>query len=178
MLANKRRFLSRSDSEPCPEEPLNLVPIMNLFTSLIPFLLLCAAFFNISVINASVPALQRDRSDVAKAEDAVTLMVQILPSGYRIAATSETLSRPALEALRTEIPRLGEDPNYDAFTRHLLSCRQQYPRSDTVILVADPSILYQEIVHTMDAARYWETQEEGKRVDYELFPNVVMAGML
>ena len=178
MFGKRRGLSSLTGSDPRPEEPPNLVPIMNLFVALIPFLLLSAAFFNISVINASVPALQKDRSDVAKAEDAVTLMVQLLPSGYRIAASSETLSRPALEALRMEIPRKDKDPDFGAFNRHLLSCKQQYPRSDTVILVADPSILYEEVVQTMDAARQWKAQEEGREVRYELFPNVVMAGML
>ncbi|MEW6441113.1 MAG: biopolymer transporter ExbD [bacterium] len=178
MLAEKRRFFSRGDADISGEEPLNLVPIMNLFTSLIPFLLLSAAFFNISVINASVPALQKDRSDVACSVDTVTLMVQVLTSGYRVTATSEALSGPALEALRREIPRLGKDPDFAAFSRHLLECKQRYPKSDTVILVSDAAVLYQEVVQTMDAARHWDSEQEGRQVRYELFPNVVVAGML
>jgi len=178
VFQKRRPFFSLGGSDPNREEALNLIPIMNLFVALIPFLLISAAFFNISVINASIPALQKDRSDVASTEDAVTLMVQILPSGFRITASSETLSKPTLDGLRMEIARKGKEPDFDAFTRHLLACKQQYPRSDTVILVADPSILYQEMIQTLDAARHWESVEEGNPVRYELFPNVVVAGML
>ena len=37
---------------------LNMVPIMNLFLAMIPFLLMCAAFFQVSVINSRLPLLR------------------------------------------------------------------------------------------------------------------------
>lgn len=178
MFGSKKSLFGLSGSHSPQDDSLNLIPIMNLFVALIPFLLICAAFFNVSVINASVPALQKDRSDLASTEDSVTLMVQVLPTGYRISASSETLDKASLEALRTEIPRQGEKPDLERFTRHLAACKELYPKSDTMILVADPSILYQELIETMDAARTWKTSEEGREVVSELFPNVVVAGML
>lgn len=178
MFGRKKTLFALSGSHAPQDDSLNLIPIMNLFVALIPFLLISAAFFNVSVINASVPALQKDRSDLASTEDSVTLMVQVLPTGYRISASSKTLDRASLDALRTEIPRQGEKPDLERFARHLAACKELYPKTDTMILVADPSILYQELIETMDAARSRKTSEEGKEVVLELFPNVVVAGML
>ena len=178
MFERRRRFFSRSGSDPVKDDSPNLIPIMNLFVALIPFLLMSAAFFNVSVINASVPALQKERSDLASTEDSVTLLVQVLPSGYRISASSETLDRASLDALRKEIPRRGEKPDLERFAQHLAACKELYPRSDTLILVADPSILYQEIIETMDAARTLRSAGGDRKSGSELFPNVVVAGML
>lgn len=178
MFGGKKSLFGLSGCHAPQDDSLNLIPIMNLFVALIPFLLICAAFFNVSVINASVPAIQKDRSDLASTEDSVTLLVHLLPSGYRISASSETLDRASLDALRTEIPRQGDKPDLERFTRHLAACKELYPKSDTMILAADPSIVYQELIETMDAARTWKRSEEGREIVSELFPNVVVAGML
>ena len=69
---------------------LNMVPIMNLFLAMIPFLLMCAAFFQVSVINASVPALSEggDAGDEPKKElQKVTVNLQIAKSGFNLSAS-------------------------------------------------------------------------------------------
>ncbi len=177
-MSERRRFGALSGSEPEPAESPNLVPIMNLFVVLIPFLLMSAAFFQISVINASVPALQKGRTDLAKSDVAVTMMVRMLPDSFRVTASSDALSREDLDQLRTEIPRTGEDKGLKAFGEHLFACKQRYPKSDTMILVPDPSILYQDVIAAMDAGRWLERKEEGKKVRFEMFPNVVISGLL
>jgi biopolymer transport protein ExbD len=160
------------------DEDVNLVPIMNLFVVLIPFLLMSAAFFHISVINASVPALQKDRTDLAKSEVAVTMMVRMQPEAFTITASSDTLPRSDLDRLRAEIPRTGEGKGLQALSDHLLACKQQYPKSDTLLLVPDASIEYQEVIAVMDSGRWKEMDQDGAKVRYDLFPNVVITGML
>ena len=180
-LGKKQRFSALAGTETMEGETVNLVPIMNLFVVLIPFLLMSAAFFHISVINASVPALQTEKSDMAKSEVAITMMVQILPTGYRLVASSDTLPRAKLDELRAEVPLKGEAMDFEAFGKHLLTVKQQYPKSETLILVPEASILYDDVIHTMDAARWWEETAKdnpGKMTRYELFPNVVISGML
>jgi len=110
-------------------EDVNLVPIMNLFVVLIPFLLMSAAFFHISVINASVPALQKERTDLAKSDVAVTMMVRMKPEAFTVTASSDTLPRAELAKLRAEIPRDGEGKGLQDFSDHLLACKQRYPKA-------------------------------------------------
>ena len=159
-------------------EDVNLVPIMNLFVVLIPFLLMSAAFFHISVINASVPALQKEKTDLAKSDVAVTMMVRMKPDAFTITASSDTLARADLDKLRAEIPRAGEGKGLVDFSDHLLACKQRYPKSETILLVPDASIEYQEVIGAMDAGRWKELVQEGTTVRYDMFPNVVITGML
>jgi len=159
-------------------EDVNLVPIMNLFVVLIPFLLMSAAFFHISVINASVPALQKEKTDLAKSDVAVTMMVRMKPEAFTVTASSDTLARPELDELRAEIPRGGEGKGLKDFSDHLLACKQRYPQSETILLVPDASIEYQDVIGAMDAGRWTELVQEGEKVRYDMFPNVVITGML
>ncbi len=159
-------------------EDVNLVPIMNLFVVLIPFLLMSAAFFHISVINASVPALQKEKTDLAKSDVAVTMMVRMKPEAFTITASSDTLPRSELDKLRAEIPREGEGKGLQDFSDHMLACKQRYPKSETMLLVPDASIEYQEMIGAMDSGRWTELVQEGVTVRYDLFPNVVITGML
>ena len=159
-------------------EDINLVPIMNLFVVLIPFLLMSAAFFHISVINASVPALQKEKTDLAKSDVAVTMMVRMKPEAFTITASSDTLPRSELDKLRAEIPREGEGKGLQDFSDHMLACKQRYPKSETMLLVPDASIEYQEVIGAMDSGRWTELVQEGTTVRYDMFPNVVITGML
>jgi len=159
-------------------EDVNLVPIMNLFVVLIPFLLMSAAFFSISVINASVPALQKEKTDLAKSDVAVTMMVRMKPDAFTVTASSDTLARPELDKLRAEISRGGEGKGLQDFSDHLLACKQRYPKSETILLVPDASIEYQDVIAAMDAGRWTELVQEGATVRYDMFPNVVITGML
>jgi biopolymer transport protein ExbD len=178
-IGARQRMVCLKGMDPHAEdENVNLVPIMNLFVVLIPFLLLSAAFFHISVINASVPALQKDRNDLAKTDVAVTMMVRMLPEAFKITASSDVLARSELDELRAEIPREGEGKGFQEFSNQLFACKQRYPKSDTMLLVPDASIEYQEVIRAMDAGRWMDTLEEGEKVRYELFPNVVISGML
>jgi len=174
-FGDRRRMGANLHTE---DENVNLVPIMNLFVVLIPFLLMSAAFFHISVINASVPALQKEKTDLAKSDVAVTMMVRMLPDSFTITASSDVLSRPELDKLRAEIPRKGERNGLQDFSDHLLACKQRYPKSDTLLLVPDASVQYQEVIYVMDSGRWVEMEQEGAKVRYDLFPNVVITGML
>lgn len=160
------------------DEDVNLVPIMNLFVVLIPFLLMSAAFFHISVINASVPALQKEKTDLAKSDVAVTMMVRMKPEAFTITASSDVLPRSELDMLRAEIPRTGDGKGLKGLSDHMLACKQKYPKSETMLLVPDASIEYQEVVRAMDSGRWVEVDQEGAKVRYDLFPNVVISGML
>ena len=83
-----------------------------------------------------------------------------------------------LDLLRAEIPRDREGKGLKEFSDHLLACKQRYPKSETMLLVPDASIEYQEVIAAMDSGRWVEEEQEGTKVRYDLFPNVVISGML
>ncbi|GAB6096966.1 hypothetical protein JCM14469_32200 [Desulfatiferula olefinivorans] len=168
MALGRRR---RMDDE---EIELDMVPIMNMFLVLIPFLLLSASFFHIKAINTSVPVLssseasQSEPSD-PKAQIKVTVIVEIKDAVIALSAMSDELEYDDLVKLEADIPvKEGAAYPMDQLAAHLKYIKDSYPKSDTLILVPASSVVYGTIIETMDMARSSE--------NIEMFPNVVLSG--
>jgi hypothetical protein len=76
------------------EEPLNLVPIMNLVTILIPFLLAAIKSFELSVIDTTVPSISNNANQPQTTEDEdkpIMLKLGISDKGLRIMGADEQL---------------------------------------------------------------------------------------
>ena len=155
------------------ETELNMVPIMNMFMVLIPFLLMSASFYQIKAINTSVPVhADTHADDVSNNEkEKITVVLELKEKEIRVSALSETPNDLFLSDLKTVISR---QTDHEAFTDELVDflkvLKSQYPASDTLILIPDEEVLYREIVQTMDSARDFETEK--------LFPNIVLSGSL
>jgi biopolymer transport protein ExbD len=157
------------------EDPeLNMIPIMNMFMVLIPFLLMSASFFHIKAINTSIP-IHADKPVKAPVPDQeklkVTVVVELKLDEIRISALSDTPNDLELSKLETALPRQpGGEISVTQLADHLKRLKDRYPESDTMILIPDGGISYNEIIQAMDCARYDET--------VALFPNVVLSGSL
>ena len=139
-----------------PEE-LDLVPIMNLVTILIPFLLFSASFVTLGAIDSTLPAIHDEGKPPA--EEALELSILITDDGYELAAKQDL--------------GLGDDARIQrwdtgALTERLASIKDRWPDEQDVILVPESGIAYEVLIATMDAAR--------RQGDRDLFPGVVVAG--
>lgn len=166
-----------------PEEEdanINLIPIMNLFTALIPFLLLSAAFMHLSILKVTVPVVsQSDETDVAREFDKVTLTLRVHAGSYEVAAASDALSVGELNALSVRIPRSGADDKATlrVLAERAFTIKSKYPQSDTVMIVPDDDIPYADIVVVTDALRESQRQVQGLPVQVSLFPRVVLSSI-
>jgi biopolymer transport protein ExbD len=157
------------------ETELNMVPIMNLFMVLIPFLLMSASFYSIKAINTSVP-IHADKpveQESAKkhSEDKITVVVELKKAEIRISALSYTISTNELATLEKTMVRAAHREIYlSEISKHLEIIKEKYPASDTMILIPDGAVLYEDIIQAMDCARKTQARE--------LFPNVVLSGSL
>lgn len=59
------------------EDPLDLVPIMNLVTILIPFLLMSAQFVHLAVIDSTLPAIGPPQEVEKDPDDEPPLMLSV-----------------------------------------------------------------------------------------------------
>ena len=158
---------------------LNMVPIMNLFLAMIPFLLMCAAFFSVSVINASVPALSEgsDSADEPKKQlDKVTINLQIDKSGFTISASGDPPPEE-LAKIGGTIPKKAGEYDFVKLTERMKAIKDRYKKSDTVVLLPAKDILYNTLIDTMDAAR---ERVLDKRLDTReyMFTNAVVSSIL
>lgn len=164
----KLRRMSEDETE------LNMVPIMNMFMVLIPFLLMSASFFQIKAINTSIPVHAESKQDeeaLLTPEVKVTLLLAIHEDQMTLSAMSNQLDQSTLSDMETTILKPdGSEHSNVGLVGVLEDIKARYPASDTIVIIPDPSVLYDDIIQTMDLAR---NQEK-----ISLFPNVVLSGSL
>jgi len=158
-------------SEP-PEQ--NLIPVMNLMMTLIPFLLLGASFFRLAVIPTSTSQLTAHDSDVPKTPTQVAVSLVIKPEGFDLTAASTSLEPDELALMATTLPKRGAAYDVTGLQKHLLGIKRAYPASTTILVFPDDSLGYQDLVDILDATREEVTPgEAGARIRKPLFPVTV-----
>ncbi|MBT8372859.1 MAG: biopolymer transporter ExbD [Deltaproteobacteria bacterium] len=160
--------LKRGEDDP----DLNMIPIMNIFLVIIPFLLTSVSFYHIKAINTSVPVLAGGGQELNSRENVkLTIILEMQPAELRLSATADELSPEELQQYDRLIKQTtaGIYP-LKQLNEYLQSIKKSYPASDTLILIPDDSVIYESIIQAMDAARKVDEQQ--------LFPNVVLSGSL
>jgi len=161
-------------------EPLeiNIFPMMNLMVVLVPLLLSTATAVKIGVIDLNLP--QAVGSSVTEAgvpkepQQSLDLTVTITQDGFYISSSQAILTQP--ESGGPTIPRLPDGSfDFETLNKKLLEVKEKIIGTNLetkrIILQAEPSIEYQTLVDTMDAAR--DTEIDGNKV--ELFPDVIIS---
>ena len=160
-------------------EDLDLIPLMNLFVTMIPLLLLTAAFYHIGMVSVSVPTQSDDVSDVPTDRATVTMNVQITPAGYTLTASSGTLSEAELKNLDAVIPKSGGKYDTGKLNSYLEKVKRRYEQSDTIMVIPGKKVKYQDMIDAMDAARYMKVATtSGKKRKMPLFPVVVVSSIV
>lgn len=167
-------FASRYAQNQETDVEIDMVPIMNMFLVLIPFLLISSSFLHLKAINTSVPvqsAASQVIEEEQKSEVKLTLLVSLETEQIDVEISADELSTANKQALAFKLPRLANGQyNFTEFTARVAQLKNQYPLSDTILLTPGDDIAYQDIVLTMDAGR--GTTEQS------LFPHVVLSGIL
>lgn len=156
---------------------LNVVPVMNLFMVLIPFLLLGATFFHIGVIPTSTPTLSPSESDVPKTPKTVAVNLEVTEDILRISAASVSLTPEELDALAGEWPKKSGKYQVDALQQALVDIKAQYPESNTITVLPHEELNYQDLVGILDKTRNRQrgTNADGEPVFEELFPVTIFS---
>jgi biopolymer transport protein ExbD len=160
---------------------LNMVPIMNLFLAMIPFLLSCAAFFQAAVINASVPALS-EGSDEAPGDEPkkelqrITLSLQMTAEGFLLSGQGDQ-PEEELKAVISKIPKQNGEYDFDRLAERAAELHKKYPKSDTVVLLPDKDVTYDMLVKAMDSTRE-KVVDPGMDVRERMFTNAVVSSLL
>jgi biopolymer transport protein ExbD len=158
----------------CPDDDteLNMIPIMNIFLVIIPFLLTSISFFHIKAIRTSVPMMaDSSEQSVNSRKVRVTIIVEMQKRSMKLSATSDALAPEDLSQFEQafELSQNGIYPLKE-LNKYLQSIKHQHPHSDTLILIPDEGVRYESIIQAMDAARTFDSNP--------LFPNVVLSGSL
>lgn len=161
-------------------EDLNLIPVMNLFMVLIPFLLMGAAFFHIAVIPTSTPSHTPGESDVPKTPTTVSASLVIEPDRLALSFSSTNMTDEELRDLGAEWPVTDGQMPIKQMQDHLKATKQKYPDSTTLVVLPDGDLPYQQLVEVLDKTREFQdgTNEDGDKVYRELFPVTVFSKLI
>lgn len=157
---------------------LTLIPIMNLVTLLIPFLLMSAQFVSYAMIESTLPAICSGAGcdDEDAAEVGVRLLVQ--RTSYRLETTSSGITE--LDAgLQIPCKPTSCEGAIPTLREHLLRLKDAHPSLRHIVLVPDSDVPYEDLILAMDATR--EDPDAaglpGEHCDGRcLFPQLTVAG--
>jgi len=153
---------------PAGSQDLDLVPIMNLVTILIPFLLFSASFVSLATIDSTLPAFS-DEKPADDAPETSGAKLLITGDGYTLRTDAEPIE-DGLELLcRGEGCASAGSYDHGALRDALADIKQYWPEDDTLIITSEEEVQYEILVAAMDAVRVDELGQD-------LYPAVVLAG--
>ena len=169
-----RRTLGADDAEP------NLTPVMNLMVVLIPLLLSSAEFIKIGVLELNLPPAAGPITEVTQQPQekirTLDLAISITEKGFYITSSLAVLKSEEGDGEGPSIPINADGTyDYDALSLKLWEIKKLaegiFPDAENIVIQANPTIDYQTLVSSMDAARAAKIENEMKM----LFPQVSLS---
>lgn len=146
------------------EGKLDLVPIMNLVSILIPFLLIAANFVHLAVVEVTAPSIGDGEAPEPPEH---SLSIVLSAEGLSVLGAGEVLDEdPYL--IPCEGPCFTNGYDTEELTRTLGLLKDEWPDHESLVLVPDGSVPYERLINVMDASRF-----QGGR---PLFPYQSVAG--
>ena len=158
-MSQKRNKSARRDGSVA----LDITAFMNLMVALIPFLLMSAAFTNISILDLKLPK--------ADSGDAVSDAPKEFAINVVMSKEAIIISDQNGDTIK-HIPKTRDGHNYTLLNQTLRVIKNQYPEKTDISILADKLIPYDDIVQAMDKSREFHSFQNGEITAYELFPDI------
>jgi biopolymer transport protein ExbD len=154
------RKLARRHRKP---SELLLVPMIDIFTVLVTFLLMTAVFSRTVIMELKLPA---PGTEATPLPPGLVLEVVLRKSGLTVQDRGTGVLK--------QLPSAAAGTPYDltGLSNYLLTVKAQFPDLTDATLLLENDISYDNLVQVMDTVRIIEHRVDGKLVQSELFPNV------
>lgn len=153
---------------------LDLVPIMNLVSILIPFLLMGTTFVELAVVETTAPAICSSDCEDEIDTPRLKLSVAVTRSGLYIQGTEGVLEEDEqgfFIACTTGSCVNDDSYDYVELTRLLALVKDEHPYTEDMVLVPDGRVPYNSLIGVMDAAR-----DDPRNGGQRMFPYQTVAG--
>ncbi len=139
---------------------LDMTPMMNMLIILISFLVTMVVFTQLAVIKFNLPPSGPGEAGTQSAADTAThpevdITLVVSENGFQVIGEGRKLDPIPKGAQGYDFPRLGQ------FMKRL---KEEYPSAESVVMLIDSNIVYQDIITSMDVLR------ENK------FPKILLSG--
>jgi biopolymer transport protein ExbD len=152
------RKLERHSRKPAQ---LLLVPMIDIFTVLVTFLLMTAVFSRTVVLQLNLPASQTEFKDPPPG-----LQLEVMVRKDQLMVADRNTG--PLHA----VPNTPTGPDYDGLTEYLKFVKSKFPDKTDASILLESDTAYDTLVQVMDRVRVFETGEGANLVQAELFPDI------
>ena len=140
---------------------LLLVPMIDIFTVLVTFLLMTAVFSRTVILQLNLPAPQTQFKEP--------------PPGLQL----EVMVRKDLLLVADRntgplhsVPNTAQGYDYDGLTEYLKFVKARFPDKTDATILLEPDTQYDTLVQVMDRVRVFEVNQGMNSVQAELFPDI------
>jgi len=152
------RKLERHSRKPAQ---LLLVPMIDIFTVLVTFLLMTAVFSRTVILQLNLPPPQ-----VEFKEPPPGLQLEVM------VRKDELLVADRNSGPLHAVPNTAEGYNYDGLVEYLKFVKTKFPEKTEASILLEPDTAYDTLVQVMDHVRVFEAGEGVNTVQAELFPDI------
>jgi len=152
------RKLERHSRKPAE---LLLVPMIDIFTVLVTFLLMTAVFSRTVILQLNLPPPQ---TEFKEPPPGLQLEVMVHKDELMVADRN---SGP-LHA----VPNTPQGYDYDGLVQYLKFVKTKFPEKTEASILLEPDTAYDTLVQVMDHVRVFEAGEGANTVQAELFPDI------
>jgi len=139
---------------------VNLIPLLNIFTIVIPFVLLTTVFAKTAIIDMYLP---QERGGAQSAPAVIKIFtVKVSEKGFELGGIGGGGLIPTKQGA-FDFGRLKEE---------LIKIKDAHPAHEEVIILFEPGISYDMVIQVMDATRETVEVKDEKEVRRTLFPLV------
>ena len=149
-----RSLLMRRDRKPAE---LLLVPMIDIFTVLVTFLLMTAVFSRIAIMQIDLPSSAAPKPT----EPQFRLEIIVRQDGFELSDSKQTLGT---------IPKVGDAYDLNALSERVLEVKREHPTSEDASVLSEPKVPYDELVQVMDAIRSAELPATDELVAGQVVP--------
>lgn len=155
------RHMLRHHKQARQESELNLVPLIDIFTVLVFFLLITAVFSRTTILGLHLP----ERSNAEAAPDQLPNIEVVVRRGNIEAGDRDN------GPLQTLVNR-NQGYDLQGLSELLQQLKVRYPQHRAVTLLVEPDISYDQLVQVMDAVRMTHAPTDTAATRAELFPDI------
>ena len=132
-----RSLLIRREKKPAE---LLLVPMIDIFTVLVTFLLMTAVFSRIAIMQIDLPSSVAPKPEEPK----FRLEVIVRQDGFDLSDGKQALGT---------IPKVSGAYDLKALSERVLAVKREHPASEDASVLSEPKVPYDELVQVMDTIR-------------------------
>jgi len=158
----KRSYQAKKLARHTPKQAeLLLVPMIDIFTVLVTFLLMTAVFSKTVVLQLNLPAAVTEFK-----EPPPGLMIEVMVRKNLLQVADRNTGPLAT------LPNTATGYDYEGLTNYLKRVKQKFPEKTDATILLESDTPYDILVQVMDRVRVFEVPQGPTTIQAELFPDI------